>query len=89
MEWAEGALVWFDPGVGHSLPGEVMEYHKAAQVLIIQAVINGKVGTDSLLTLYICNVKLGVWSRRLCLEAPSTNPLLIGLNYTRLLIGLK
>lgn len=58
MEWAAGALVWFDPGVGHSLPGEVMEYHKAAQVLIIQAVINGKVGTD-----FTPSSKFYVWLR--------------------------
>lgn len=43
MEWTPGSLVWFDPGVGHSLPGEVIETHKAAQVIIIQALINGKV----------------------------------------------
>jgi len=36
-------LVWFDPGVGHVLPGEVLEFHRAAQVLTVQAVIGGKV----------------------------------------------
>lgn len=39
----QGELVWFDPGVGHVLPGEVLEYHKPAQVLTVQAVIAGKV----------------------------------------------
>lgn len=39
----QGDLVWFDPGVGHVLPGEVMEYHRPAQVLTVQAVIAGKV----------------------------------------------
>jgi len=29
-----GDLVWFDPGVGYVLPGEVVEFHKAAQVNI-------------------------------------------------------
>lgn len=38
----KGELVWFDPGVGHVLPGEVLEYHKPAQVLNVQAVIAGK-----------------------------------------------
>ncbi|XP_052130635.1 unconventional myosin-VIIa-like [Frankliniella occidentalis] len=38
----QGDLVWFDPGVGHVLPGEVMEYHRPAQVLTVQAVIAGK-----------------------------------------------
>uniref|UniRef100_A0A0K8SUT5 Unconventional myosin-XV n=1 Tax=Lygus hesperus TaxID=30085 RepID=A0A0K8SUT5_LYGHE len=38
----KGELVWFDPGVGHVLPGEVLEYHKPAQVLTVQAVIAGK-----------------------------------------------
>ncbi|KAG7210136.1 hypothetical protein KM043_011698 [Ampulex compressa] len=40
-----GELVWFDPGVGHVLPGEVLEYHRAANVLSVQAVIAGKVCT--------------------------------------------
>lgn len=35
--------MWFDPGVGHVLPGEVLEYHRAANVLSVQAVIAGKV----------------------------------------------
>jgi len=39
--------VWFDPGVGHVLPGEVLEYHKPAQVLTVQAVIAGKVSSKS------------------------------------------
>lgn len=43
MEWSEGDLVWFDPGLGHPLPGEILEAHRAAQVLIVQALINGKV----------------------------------------------
>jgi hypothetical protein len=41
----KGDLVWFDPGVGHVLPGEVLEYHRAAQVLTVQALIGGKVST--------------------------------------------
>ncbi|XP_046586212.1 unconventional myosin-XV isoform X1 [Neodiprion lecontei] len=41
-EWEKGELVWFDPGVGHVLPGEVLEYHRAAHVLSVQAVIAGK-----------------------------------------------
>ncbi|KAI5728009.1 hypothetical protein M8J77_010051 [Diaphorina citri] len=41
-----GELVWFDPGVGHVLPGEVLEYHKPAQVLNVQAVIAGKLAND-------------------------------------------
>lgn len=43
MDWTEGDLVWFDPGLGHPLPGEIHEVHRAAQVIIVQAVINGKV----------------------------------------------
>lgn len=43
MEWSEGDLVWFDPGLGHPLPGEIQEVHRAAQVIIVQAMINGKV----------------------------------------------
>lgn len=40
--------MWFDPGVGHVLPGEVLEYHKAAHVLSVQAVIAGKVTRKNL-----------------------------------------
>lgn len=45
VQWyyLQGELVWFDPGVGHVLPGEVLEYHRAANVLSVQAVIAGKV----------------------------------------------
>ncbi|KAF4520564.1 hypothetical protein B566_EDAN011117 [Ephemera danica] len=35
-------MVWFDPGVGYVLPGEVVEYHRAGQVVTIQALIAGK-----------------------------------------------
>lgn len=45
MEWSEGDLVWFDPGLGHPLPGEIQEVHRAAQVIIVQALINGKVSS--------------------------------------------
>ena len=31
-DFRPGDLVWFDPGVGYVLPGEVIELHKAAQV---------------------------------------------------------
>ncbi|XP_069684999.1 unconventional myosin-XV isoform X8 [Periplaneta americana] len=41
-ELDKGDLVWFDPGVGHVLPGEVLEFHRAAQVLTVQALIGGK-----------------------------------------------
>lgn len=43
MDWNEGDLVWFDPNIGHPLPGEIQEVHRAAQVTIVQAMINGKV----------------------------------------------
>lgn len=43
MEWTEGDLVWFDPNLGHPLPGEIQEVHRAAQVIVVQALINGKV----------------------------------------------
>ena len=35
--------MWFDPGLGYVLPGEVMEFHRAGQVITVQAVIGGKV----------------------------------------------
>jgi hypothetical protein len=31
-EFSRGDLVWFDPGIGYVLPGEVLEYHRTAQV---------------------------------------------------------
>ncbi|EFA08775.2 hypothetical protein TcasGA2_TC006465 [Tribolium castaneum] len=48
MEWSTGDLIWFDPGVGHWLPGEVLECHRSANVLTVQAVINGKPQTFAL-----------------------------------------
>lgn len=53
-EWSTGDLVWFDPGVGHWLPGEVLENHRSANVLTVQAVINGKVVN------YFCKIFLNV-----------------------------
>lgn len=47
MEWSTGDLIWFDPGVGHWLPGEILECHKGANVLTVQAVINGKVNINA------------------------------------------
>lgn len=52
MEWTEGDLVWFDPNIGHPLPGEIQEVHRAAQVIIVQAVINGKVSSTLLVAFY-------------------------------------
>jgi hypothetical protein len=36
-------MVWFDPGIGYLLPGEVSDFSRAAQVVTVEAVINGKV----------------------------------------------
>ncbi len=36
-QFRPGDLVWFDPGVGYVLPGEVTEYHTAAQVRTFSA----------------------------------------------------
>ena len=33
-EFEKGDLVWFDPGIGYVLPGEVVEFMKQAQVRI-------------------------------------------------------
>lgn len=35
--------MWFDPGIGYLLPGEVSDYSRAAQVATVEAVINDKV----------------------------------------------
>ncbi|XP_034671932.1 unconventional myosin-XV isoform X2 [Drosophila subobscura] len=48
MDWGEGDLVWFDPGMGHPIPGEIQEVHRAAQVIVVQALIKGKPQTFAL-----------------------------------------
>lgn len=53
MEWNQGDLVWFDPGgLGHPLPGEIQEVHQAAQIIVVQAMINGKVNIGCVLEVY-------------------------------------
>ncbi|KAH8037650.1 hypothetical protein HPB51_015084 [Rhipicephalus microplus] len=44
-DFEPGQLVWFDPGLGYSLPGEVIEFSKPAQVVTVQAVVSGKAQT--------------------------------------------
>ena len=44
--------------MGHALPGEVLEYHKPAQVLTVQAVIAGKVSFIDILLYLITVVRL-------------------------------
>ncbi len=41
--------MWFDPGpnVGYVLPGQVIEYHRSAQVVVVQSVIGGMVRQTS------------------------------------------
>lgn len=43
IELKPGDSVWFEPGVGFPLPGEVLEVHTAAQIIIIAAFVEGKV----------------------------------------------
>ena len=40
-EFNRGDLVWFDPGIGYVLPGEILEYHKQAQVSV-QFTVSGQ-----------------------------------------------
>lgn len=43
-EWSEGAAVWFQPpGAPAPLPGELVEVHRAARVLLVSAHLNGQV----------------------------------------------
>lgn len=43
-EWSEGASVWFQPpGAAAPLPGELVEVHRAARVLLVSAHLNGQV----------------------------------------------
>jgi hypothetical protein len=39
----QGDLVWFEAGFGYPLPGEITEVHRAAQIVIVTALIDGKV----------------------------------------------
>jgi hypothetical protein len=43
QEFKPGDLVWFEAGLGFPLPGEIQEVHRAAQIIIVTAVIDGKV----------------------------------------------
>lgn len=43
LDLKPGDLVWFEPGIGFPLPGEIQEVHDAAQIVIIAATIDGKV----------------------------------------------
>ncbi|OWR53588.1 myosin xv [Danaus plexippus plexippus] len=48
-EWSEGAAVWFQPaGAPAPLPGELVEVHRAARVLLVSAVVNGQAQTFAL-----------------------------------------
>ncbi|KAL1494091.1 hypothetical protein ABEB36_009744 [Hypothenemus hampei] len=48
MEWNTSDLIWFDPGLGHAIPGEILECHRGANVITVQAMINGKAQTFAL-----------------------------------------
>lgn len=39
----QGDLVWFDAGFNFPLAGEIVEVHRAAQIVIVSAIIDGKV----------------------------------------------
>lgn len=43
-----GDFVWFDSGIGYPLPGEILEVHEAAQIIIVTASIDGKVSISVL-----------------------------------------
>lgn len=43
QEFKPGDLVWFEPGIGFPLPGEIQEVHRAAQIIIVSASVDGKV----------------------------------------------
>lgn len=42
-DFKTGDLVWFEPNIGFPLPGEIQEVHQAAQIVIVNATIDGKV----------------------------------------------
>ncbi|XP_070500351.1 unconventional myosin-XV [Chironomus tepperi] len=44
----QGDLVWFDAGFNFPLPGEIVEVHRAAQIVIVSTVIDGKPQTFTL-----------------------------------------
>ncbi|XP_073944850.1 unconventional myosin-XV-like [Choristoneura fumiferana] len=48
-EWTEGAAVWFQPaGAPAPLPGEIVEVHRAARVLLVSCVVNSQPQTFAL-----------------------------------------
>ncbi|XP_063618998.1 unconventional myosin-XV [Cydia splendana] len=48
-EWSEGAAVWFQPpGAPAPLPGQLVEVHRAARVLLVSAVVNSQPQTFAL-----------------------------------------
>lgn len=56
MDWTtfkSGDLVWFDPNNnGFHIPGEIQEVHHAAQVLTVDAVIDGKVSFHTFIFIF-------------------------------------
>lgn len=51
VEWTEGAAVWFQPaGAAAPLPGELVELHRAARVLLVSALVNGQVSTNKVIS---------------------------------------
>jgi hypothetical protein len=45
---AMGDLVWFEvANLSFPLPGEIIEVHRAAQIVIVSATIDGKVSADN------------------------------------------
>lgn len=47
IDFKPGDSVWVEPGVGFPLPGEVLEVHTAAQIIIIAAFVDGKVREET------------------------------------------
>lgn len=70
-EWSEGASVWFQPpGAAAPLPGELVEVHRAARVLLVSAHLNGQV--SDICTVSVDEMVPENWSRCYVLRSIST-----------------
>lgn len=59
----QGDFVWFDAGFGFPLPGEIVEVHRAAQIVIVSAIIDGKVSVS-----LQCEIEIASDMEKACCE---------------------
>lgn len=61
-QFSRGDLVWFDPGIGYVLPGEVTEFHPQAQVSYFRLICNiYNIKCKTVDLCYIWKLDIGPW----------------------------